>query len=138
VNAGQALAATMAIRRSKFDVDAATVVADAAKSGGVGGSAHREFMHSICAAELHERASMFVVAAIKAHEAFSAAPSTDLLVAAKDWIDHKARSEARFIAERLPKPNPAFGDAWTADNLDADVGGGGGRPCPAGSRVGSP
>ena len=121
MNAGRTLAAAIAIRRSKFDGEAAAVAADAVKRGAAGGSAHREAMHSLCAAELHERILIYVSGAISAHRALSGAPSPDLLVAAKDWIDHKSATESRLIAPHLPQPNVAFGDTWSADSLDADV-----------------
>jgi hypothetical protein len=121
VNAGRTRAATIENRRSRFDGEAATIVADAAKSGTAGGSAHREALHSLCAAELHERMTMYTSGAIKAHKALSGAPSADLLVAAKDWIDHKSATEVRLLASRLPQPNVAFEDTSTADNLDAEV-----------------
>jgi hypothetical protein len=121
VNAGRTLTAPIEIRRSAFDREAATVAAEAAKSAGVGGTALREAMHNLCAAELHERISMYVSGAIRGHKASSGAPTPDLLAAATDWIDHKSATEARLIAPRLPQPNVASRDTWTADNLDADV-----------------
>ena len=78
-------------------------------------------MHSLCVAELHERMTMYASAAIGAHKALSGAPSADLLVAAKDWIDHKSATEARLLAPRLPQPNVAFGDTWPAGDLNAEV-----------------
>ena len=121
VNASRTLAAAIEIRRTKFDGEAAAVAADAVKHRAAGGSAHREAMHSLCAAELHERMTMYASAAISAHKALNGAPSASLLVAAKDWIDHKSATEVRLLAARLPQPNVAFGDTWTADNLHAEA-----------------
>ncbi len=120
-NADRMVAARFAIRRAEFDREAGRADFAAAEGGAHGGSPHRKSMVQLCAKELHERAEMLASAALESHKALSAAASTYLLVAAKDWIDRKIAAEAVQLASRLPQPRAAFNDHWQADTLSEDA-----------------
>lgn len=121
VNADRRVTASLAMRRSEFDREAAGVDGATAMAGAFSSSAHRQIKLQLCAKELHGRTEMLVAAALESHKALGAAASNALLVAAKDWLDRKLAAEALQLAPRLVQPKAAFGENCTSDTLSEDM-----------------
>jgi hypothetical protein len=97
------------------------LVSEFQKKGAYGGSAYKEIMHGVCAAELRSRTGPIYLAVLTCTVG-AGAPATDTLrTAAKDWIAEAIMAEAEDLKQFLWKPRPAFGETGEADTLIEDA-----------------
>ena len=104
--------------RNGFDPTAAELNAKFSNAKVRGGSAHRQEIRLLCAAELHRRSVVTVDALLSEHKKMSESPRDDVTASCKDWLANRIAEEAADLQMHLWSPRAAFGETGAGDNLD--------------------